>query len=80
MSNLIFFSHVMKKNMSLKGITCITPINLELLKIYSTIFFKSIPNVIIHPRFVSVFEAHFQEPSTLGKSRFAMDTYAQNLE
>jgi len=28
----------------------------------------------------NVFEAHFQEPSTLWKVKIAMDTLAQNLE
>jgi len=28
----------------------------------------------------SVFETHFQEPSTLGKVKIAMDTLAQHLE
>jgi len=43
------------------------------------IFFKWISNVIFSPR-SSVFEAHFQEPSTLRKVKIAMDTLAQHLE
>jgi len=42
-------------------------------------FFKWISNVIFSPR-SSVFEAHFQEPSTLWKVKIAMDTLAQNHE
>jgi len=57
-----------QKNIKIKGLTCITPINLWLLKIYSTIFFKWIFNVNFSPR-SSVFEAHFQKPSTLWKLR-----------
>jgi len=35
--------------------------------------------VILSPR-SGVFEAHFQELSTLQKAKIAMDTLAQNLE
>jgi len=41
--------------------------------------FKQISNVIFSPR-SSVFEAHFQEPSTLRKVKIAMDTLVQNLK
>jgi len=42
-------------------------------------FFKWISNVIFSPR-SNVFEAHFQEPSTLWKVKIAIGTFAQNLE
>jgi len=42
-------------------------------------FFKQISNMTFSPR-SSVFEGHFQEPSTLQKIKTAMDTLAQNLE
>jgi len=61
--------------MRLKGLTCITPINLWLLKIFS----KGIFNVDFSPR-SSVFEAHFQEPSTLWKVKIAMGPLALNLK
>jgi len=41
-------------------------------------FFKWISNVIFSPR-SSVFETHFQEPSTLCEVKIAMDTLAQIL-
>jgi len=41
--------------------------------------FKEIFNVIFSPT-SRVFEAHFQEPSTLGKVKVAMDTLALHLE
>jgi len=61
------------KKMSLKGIMCVMPISLWLFKIYSTIFFKWISNVIFSPR-SSVFEAHFHEPSILWEVKIAMGT------
>jgi len=42
-------------------------------------FLKCISNAFFSPRFY-VFEAHFQELSTLKKVKIAMDTLAQNLE
>jgi len=42
-------------------------------------FFKLISNVIFFPR-SSVFEAHFQESSTLQEVKIAMGILAQNLE
>jgi len=42
-------------------------------------FYKWISNVIFSPR-SSVFEAHFQEPSTLQEVKIAIGILAQNLE
>jgi len=82
--NLLFTYQIWKvghqKHMRIKGLTCITPIKLWFLKIYSQNYFLNEFIMWFFSLRCSVSKAHFQEPSTLRKVKIAVDTLAQHFE